>query len=88
MTVALAKTKLFKLDPKVSDYVVAIFFRGAWKETRLVVTLDKARETARDVHRRTGLVVQVRDRQESIVAQFGYPVTESIHDDTTWIDED
>lgn len=88
MTVAVARTRPSQLQSKASEHVVAIFYHGVWKETRLVADLDSARETARDVHRRTGLIVQVRDPQEAIVAQFGYPVTESFLDDTTWVDED
>lgn len=88
MTALRARSGRLRVATKNHEHTVAIFYRGAWKETRLKTGLDKACETARDVHRKSGLIVQVRDLNQTILAQFGYPIAESVYDDTSWVEED
>lgn len=87
MSPALAQTSLFTLPPTGSDFKMAIFYHGAWKVQRMNVPFQEAEATARSVHQRTSLIVQVRGLDESVLCQFGYPVCEADGDDA-WEEEE
>jgi hypothetical protein len=87
MPAGLSKTVEFTHQGVVSDYVVAIFYNGAWKENRVSVSLEKAQAMARDVHQRTGFVAQVRGPEGAVLHQYGFPVSEADCDET-WEDEE
>jgi hypothetical protein len=81
MTTSLTQASLFTLKP-AAEHVVAIYYHGSWKVQRMAVSRKEAEATARDVHRRTGMVVQVRGSDDTVLAQYGYPVLESDFADT------
>jgi hypothetical protein len=77
MPAGLSKTIPFIHKSVAGEYIVAIYYNGAWKENRMSGTLENAEATARDVHRRTGFVVQVRNVNDAVLAQYGFPNSES-----------
>lgn len=87
MVAGVSKTLLFTHRCEVADYVVAIFYNGAWKENRMSVSLEKAEAIARDAHQRTGFVVQVRNVEGAVLNQYGFPVSESDCGET-WEEEE
>jgi hypothetical protein len=87
MPAGLSKTLLFTHKCVVADYIVAIFYNGTWKENQMSVSLEKAETIARDVHQRTGFVVQVRSAEGAVMNQYGFPVSESDCDES-WEEEE
>jgi len=52
-------------------YTVAILHRGRWHETHLTGDFESLLDTAAAAHRRSGLVVQLRDDDGTILFEAG-----------------
>lgn len=68
MSAALIETRTIRF-PEVytGNYVVAILHRGRWHETPLRGRFEDALQAAADAHQRSGLVVQLRDEDGTIL---------------------
>ena len=57
--------------PVVEFCTVAILYGRQWFDSGIEGTIEHATQTAKDLHESTGLTVQIRDFEETILQQFG-----------------
>lgn len=68
MTAAVHETRTIRIPAlKSGHYTLAILHRRRWHETRLRGSYEDALQAAVDAHRRSGLVVQLRDDEGTVL---------------------
>ncbi len=75
MSAVLMQRQHFRLPVQEGPYTICILHRDRWHESRMNKPFADVMETAEGVFRRSGLPVQIRDADDTIL----YEINESSH---------
>lgn len=70
MALVARQRRLFDLSERVETLSVCILHRSRWHVTAVEKPLDEVVDTARDAFRRSGLPVQIRDADGTILYEI------------------